>query len=37
MSSIKDSNFAEIGDQEVEWAARDLKVLEDINSEFSQN
>ena len=37
MSSIKDSNLAQIGHQEVEWAARQMKVLEDIKTEFSQN
>jgi adenosylhomocysteinase len=37
MSSIKDSNLAQIGHQEVEWAARQMLVLEDIKTEFSQN
>tara|TARA_B100001559_G_scaffold90291_1_gene75546 strand:- start:194 stop:1438 length:1245 start_codon:yes stop_codon:yes gene_type:complete len=37
MSSIKDSNLAQIGNQEVDWAARQMKVLEDIKTEFSQN
>ena len=37
MSSIKDSNLAQIGHQEVDWAARQMKVLEDIKTEFSQN
>ena len=37
MSSIKDSNLAQIGSQEVDWAARQMKVLEDIKTEFSQN
>ena len=36
MSSIKDSNLAQIGNQEVDWAARQMKVLEDIKTEFSQ-
>ena len=37
MSSIKDSNLAQIGNQEVDWAARQMKVLEDIKTEFSHN
>ena len=37
MSSIKDSKLAQIGHQEVDWAARQMKVLEDIKTEFSQN
>ena len=37
MSSIKDSKLAKIGHQEVDWAARQMKVLEDIKTEFSQN
>ena len=37
MSSVKDSNLAQIGHQEVDWAARQMKVLEDIKTEFSQN
>ena len=37
MSSIKDSKFAHEGNQEVDWAARQMKVLEDIKTEFSQN
>ena len=37
MSSIKDSKQADIGHQEVDWAARQMKVLEDIKTEFSQN
>ena len=36
MSSIKDSKLAQIGNQEVDWAARQMKVLEDIKTEFSQ-
>jgi adenosylhomocysteinase len=36
MSSIKDSKLAQIGHQEVDWAARQMKVLEDIKTEFSQ-
>ena len=37
MSSIKDVKLAQIGHQEVDWAARQMKVLEDIKTEFSQN
>lgn len=37
MSSIKDSKQADIGHQEVDWASRQMKVLEDIKTEFSQN
>jgi adenosylhomocysteinase len=37
MSTIKDSKLAHEGNQEVDWAARQMKVLEDIKSEFSQN
>ena len=37
MSSIKDSKLAHEGSQEVDWAARQMKVLEDIKTEFSQN
>tara|TARA_B110000467_G_C18312242_1_gene478898 strand:+ start:220 stop:1464 length:1245 start_codon:yes stop_codon:yes gene_type:complete len=36
MSSIKDAKLAELGHQEVDWAARQMKVLEDIKTEFSQ-
>mgnify|MGYP003307680118 FL=1 len=37
MSTIKDSKLAYEGNQEVDWAARQMKVLEDIKTEFSQN
>ena len=37
MSSIKDAKLANVGLQEVDWAARQMKVLEDIKTEFSQN
>ena len=37
MSSIKNSKLAHEGNQEVDWAARQMKVLEDIKTEFSQN
>ena len=37
MSSIKDSKLAQDGSQEVDWAARQMKVLEDIKTEFSQS
>ncbi|MDA9645265.1 adenosylhomocysteinase [Candidatus Actinomarina] len=36
MSSIKDAKLAEVGHQEVDWAARQMKVLEDIKTEFSE-
>ena len=35
MSTIKDKNLATIGQQEVDWAARQMKVLEEIKTEFS--
>ena len=37
MSSIKDFKLAQEGSQEVDWAARQMKVLEDIKTEFSQS
>ena len=37
MSSIKDAKLAQEGSQEVDWAARQMKVLEDIKTEFSQS
>ena len=37
MSSIKDSKLVQEGSQEVDWAARQMKVLEDIKTEFSQS
>jgi len=37
MSLIKDSKLAQEGSQEVDWAARQMKVLEDIKTEFSQS
>ena len=37
MSSIKDSQLAQEGSQEVDWAARQMKVLEDIKTEFTQS
>ena len=37
MSSIKDSKLAQEGSQEVDWAARLMKVLEDKKTEFSQS
>ena len=30
MSTIKDKNLAVVGQQEVDWAARQMKVLEEI-------
>ena len=37
MSTIKYSKLAQEGSQEVDWAARQMKVLEDIKTEFSQS
>jgi adenosylhomocysteinase len=37
MSTIKDKNLAKIGQQEVDWAARQMKVLEEIKTEFSSS
>ena len=37
MSSIKDTKLGQEGSQEVDWAARQMKVLEDIKTEFSQS
>ena len=37
MSTIKDKNLAVVGQQEVDWAARQMKVLEEIKTEFSSN
>ena len=37
MSTIKDKNLAVVGQQEVDWAARQMKVLEEIKTEFSNN
>jgi len=37
MSSIKDKNLSAVGQQEVDWAARQMKVLEEIKTEFSSN
>ena len=37
MSTIKDKNLAVGGQQEVDWAARQMKVLEEIKTEFSSN
>ena len=37
MSTIKDKNLATIGQQEVDWAARQMKVLEEIKTEFSSS
>ena len=37
MSAIKDKNLAVVGQQEVDWAARQMKVLEEIKTEFSSN
>ena len=37
MSTIKDKNLAVVGQQEVDWAARQMKVLEEIKTEFSND
>ena len=37
MSTIKDKNLATTGQQEVDWAARQMKVLEEIKAEFSSS
>ena len=37
MSTIKDKNLARVGQQEVDWAARQMKVLEEIKTEFSSS
>ena len=37
MSTIKDKNLAVVGQQEVDWAARQMKVLEEIKTKFSSN
>ena len=37
MSTIKDKNLSAVGQQEVDWAARQMKVLEEIKTEFSTN
>ena len=37
MSTIKDKNLSAVGQQEVDWAARQMRVLEEIKTEFSSN
>ena len=37
MSTVKDKNLAVVGQQEVDWAARQMKVLEEIKTEFLNN
>ena len=37
MSTVKDKNLAVVGQQEVDWAARQMKVLEEIKTEFSND
>ena len=37
MSTIKDKNLSAVGQQEVDWAARQMKVLEEIKTEFSSS
>ena len=36
MSTIKDANLAEIGKDEVNWAQRQMQVLEDIKLDFKK-
>ena len=35
MSTIKDKNLSVVGQQEVDWAARQMKVLDEIKTEFA--
>ena len=37
MSTIKDIKLADAGQQEVDWAARQMKVLDEIKSDFMKN
>ena len=37
MSTVKDIKLAEVGQQEVDWAARQMKVLDEIKSDFMKN
>ena len=37
MSTIKDIKLANVGQQEVHWAARQMKVLDEIKSDFMKN
>ena len=37
MSTIKDIKLANVGQQEVDWAARQMKVLDEIKSDFIKN
>ena len=37
MSTIKDIKLANVGKQEVDWAARQMKVLDEIKSDFMKN
>ncbi len=36
MSTIKDSNLAGVGNAEVNWAQRQMQVLEDIKLDFEK-
>ena len=36
MSTIKDSNLAAVGKDEVNWAQRQMQVLEDIKLDFEK-
>ena len=37
MSTVKDIKLAKVGQQEVDWAARQMKVLDEIKSDFMKN
>ena len=37
MSTIKDIKLADVGQQEVDWASRQMKVLDEIKSDFMKN
>ncbi|MDC3033088.1 adenosylhomocysteinase [Acidimicrobiaceae bacterium] len=37
MSTIKDIKLANVGQQEVDWASRQMKVLDEIKSDFMKN
>ena len=37
MATIKDIKLADVGQQEVDWAARQMKVLDEIKSDFMKN
>ena len=37
MSTVKDIKLAKVGQQEVDWAARQMRVLDEIKSDFMKN